>query len=544
MSEIDPQLALATQLASQAGLERLAKLCVGLELVSKTARKNEISTLMRDSGAIGELAAAWITRQTELEASLLQISALTGADAASKLRAAVKLRANAARDALSGRNEAANAEDPEFKPPKKWVWDLIADTEPHSETLIALDKVKGGGIRKSPLNVAKILEFDPRISGRFQLDTFAHRILFDKFELHDADLGEIAYWIGQTYDVDVGQDQVMAALVTISRRHSVHPIRRYLDKLEWDGIERLDSWLKTYAHVDDVDNMAGAYGSKFLISCVARAYEPGCEVHTVLVLAGEQGFGKSSTFKILGGEWFSDTLLKIGEKSAYEDIQGVWIHELAELDSLSKREVTTTNAFITSKGERFRPAYGRTTMFFPRQTVFCGTTNKAEFLRDPAGARRYWIRVVMSPIDLVGLRTARDQLWAEAVAAYRAGVPWHLVDAEIAAQREDAEQYQQSDPWEEQLRLYLEDKNQPVMAEQVLEHAMSIPMSKQDYTMKSRMGGVLRRLGWKSRQIRLTWLKSGSAAGRVTLYATPDRWWLDQGFVRRFVGATIAPRNH
>jgi hypothetical protein len=59
-----------------------------------------------------------------------------------------------------------------------------------------------------------------------------------------------------------------------------------------------------------------AVGSKWLISAVARAMRPGEKVDTVLILEGLQGLGKSSAFRALGVNWFSDTAIDISNKDS------------------------------------------------------------------------------------------------------------------------------------------------------------------------------------------------------------------------------------
>jgi predicted P-loop ATPase len=239
-----------------------------------------------------------------------------------------------------------------------------------------------------------------------------------------------------------------------------------------------------------------AVGARFLISGVARIYQPGCQVDHVLVQEGAQGGGKTSALRVLGGEWFSESLpADLHSKDCCDHLRGKWVVELAELGQIKRSAVETVKAFISRTYERFRPAYGRNEVIYPRQCIFSGTTNKSAYLPDETGNRRFW-PVKVGTIDLESLRRDRDQLWAEAKQRYSAGEKWWLDDDRLiaTAAAEQTERYE-PDPWEEPIRKYLVDKSQVTVGE-ILWRAVFVPVERQRKVEQNRVGEILTNLGW------------------------------------------------
>jgi putative DNA primase/helicase len=185
---------------------------------------------------------------------------------------------------------------------------------------------------------------------------------------------------------------------------------------------------------------------KTLVGAVARVMQPACKFDLVLTLVSQQqGTGKSSFFKALGREWFSDTFMTVQGKEALEQIQGAWIIEMAELAGTRKADVEAVKHFVTKQVDQFRPAYARASETYERQCIFVATTNQRTFLKDATGNRRFL------PIDLQPLKVQDnlplrlfldspsevDQVWAEAFALWREGEqPFLSEEAERIAEEE------------------------------------------------------------------------------------------------------------
>lgn len=285
------------------------------------------------------------------------------------------------------------------------------------------------------------------------------------------------------------------AVQTVARDRSFHPVRQYLESLKWDGVERLDRWLSIYVGAEDTD-YTRAVGARWLVSAVARVYRPGEKAECCLILEGPQGIKKSTTLKTLGGPYFTDELADLGSKDCAMQTRGVWIIELSELDTLSRSEVSRIKTFMSRTTDRFRPPYGKRLIESPRQCIFAGTINHSTYLRDETGARRFW-PVVCGAIEIDRLSRDRDQLWAEAKARFDQGGIWWLETAALiaAAAQEQANRFE-SDPWEELIAPWVENRTSASVSE-TLSCCLDKPRAQWTQVDKNRVARCFRALGWE-----------------------------------------------
>lgn len=345
------------------------------------------------------------------------------------------------------------------------------DEEVDNSWVTQLDANTKGEYENSANNLNVIIQYDQFLKGVFKLNTFDNRRYVtrslpwrkvDTMEpLRDVDYSGVRNYIECVYGI-VSSQKVDDALALEFEKKRFHPITEYLKSLVWDKTQRIDTLLIDYFGADDNAYTRAAI-RKMLCAAVARVFEPGVKFDTALILVGPQETYKSTFIKKLGKHWFSDTFTTVQGKESFEQLQGAWIIEMAELSGLKKAEVETIKHFISKREDQFRPAYGRTVETYKRQCVFFGTTNKDDFLRDPTGNRRFLpidVRpefVTKSvPEDLT--EEEIDQIWAEAYKLYRAGEPLYMTGEEDVIAKIEQHKHSETDERKGVIEEYLNKK--------------------------------------------------------------------------------------
>ena len=306
--------------------------------------------------------------------------------------------------------------------------------------LAELDIDKAGNYNPTIDNLVLIMANDADIKGKLLHNLFDHRDYANGIvpwpsggnrwgklrELTDRDDAGIRHYCEKKYGIFSVSKAKDALDLTLSE-NSFHPIKEYLETLEWDGVQRVDTVFIDSLGAEDCDYIR-AVTRKTLVAAIARIYVPGIKFDNMLTLVGGQGLGKSTVISELAKSWFSDSVGNIHTKEAYENLQGIWIMEWGELTGIKKAEVETVKNFISKPSDRFRVAFGKRSDNFPRQCIFIGSTNEFGFLRDPSGGRRFW------PVDVVRKYIHGslniDQIWAEAKTLFEAGESLHLAEEE------------------------------------------------------------------------------------------------------------------
>ncbi|ADO73923.1 virulence-associated E family protein [Stigmatella aurantiaca] len=344
--------------------------------------------------------------------------------------------------------EVLGSKAPEQPPPDALGLEEDETASANWERELVFNATQEGGkrLRNCEANVFTVLLRSPEWRGVLRFNEVTKRL-----EVEGGPLGMnadpetldvlVANWIQRSGYGQLGlqpkAQTVAPQILAVAKRNSHDPVADFLAGLVWDGKPRLDELLIAYFGAKGDPSYLRAVGAKFAISAVARALRPGCKVDTVLILEGPQGLRKSTAFRILGGQYFSDAPIDVSNKDSAMLASQFWFIELAELSTFRKSEVQALKAFISRTEDTYRPPYGRTNVQTPRRCVFVGTTNDEDYLRDPTGHRRFW-PVKCTSIDTDTLTRDRDQLWAEAVERFHQGETWWLTSEEAAGAEQQA----------------------------------------------------------------------------------------------------------
>ena len=317
----------------------------------------------------------------------------------------------------------------------------LQDTQPSmtvEEVRGSLDLTDNGAIKNSIRNCLTVFQNDPVLQGAVRYNILTERIDIVKplwwskqtATLTDTDLNYLMLYLEDKYSL-TSEKKIQKALSIIADSNKYHPIRDYLNGLEWDGTERIRYALPRFLGAEEGEYTYQAL-RLFMLGAISRVFKPGCKFEVMLCLVGGQGAGKSTFFRLLAvkDEWFSDDLKKIDDDNVYRKLQGHWIIEMSEMMATANaKSIEEIKSFLSRQKEVYKIPYETHPADRPRQCVFGGTSNALDFLPlDRSGNRRF-IPVMVYPEqaevhileDEAASRAYIEQMWAEAMEIYRSG---------------------------------------------------------------------------------------------------------------------------
>lgn len=279
------------------------------------------------------------------------------------------------------------------------------------------------------------------------------------------DLALVRDYVSETYAGRLVTSDVAKLILdrAVSSARPYDGFAEYLDALpRWDGVPRLDRWHAGV--VDDSDDQLAM--RRFVISLVARTRKPGCEVGWIPVLIGAQDTLKTTTLQwLVGGRCYR--MNNLDEPHLMEKLVRYPLVIWDEFHlSQSDRDpyVNRAKALITGSSDMWHENYSTSESEAARMWVMAATTNTFDIPSSMEGTRRFMpVRIASDggPRGVDGSplwRTdaLREQVLAEALAAFEAGEPFTLSDpAGREAQRRSLARVREDAPEAEDIVRFL-----------------------------------------------------------------------------------------
>jgi predicted P-loop ATPase len=316
-------------------------------------------------------------------------------------------------------------------------FDASDDGSPWTDRMLVTER---GGFERVLYNVKLMLENSPKTKGVLRYNEFQQRSEVANsvpWRRADHDLAITDYdTLEMTSYMNEGGLMVSksmvdqgAEVISKKRDNRYDPLKDYLLGLKWDGVGRVDTWLKEIGATSD-EEYCKRVGAVWLIAGVARGLNSeGVKADQMLILEGDQGIRKSTCAKALCpvDEWFTDSVNTFEDNDTILKMQGKWIIEIPELAAFSKNQINQQKAFLSRTHDTMRLAYARFDSTFPRRCIFIGSHNPegdGGYLNDSSGSRRVLPVSMGGDINIEWLEKNRNQLWAEACVRYKSGEKW------------------------------------------------------------------------------------------------------------------------
>jgi predicted P-loop ATPase len=393
---------------------------------------------------------------------------------------------------------------------------------------------KVGAYKNLSSNLDIILQHHPDFRGHIHFNELSRRLdvrggVLGPFE-GSYDVGILQWLERSEFEMELDKGKCGAALIHHARKHRFNPVQDYLESLLWDGKPRLSDVLRKYCGATGRDSYIDDISRKFFISAVARALEPGCQVDTVLVLQGLQGVKKTTFVRAISKGWYTSLSGQVDNKDTRIQSTESWIVEMSELAMLTRGELNKLRGFITDRKDNIRIPYATYHEDFQRRCVFVGTTNSNQPLVDEEGNRRWWV-VSCGRIDIPGLEADVDQIWAEAVACFKAhcaevkrgvaeqemGYRWWFTPQEQLISDEENELFQMENPISMELIAWADQNHGKDMAPMTALDIAKKILRISNETLHRDKEGVLVRIGQACK--RAEWKRIRMGAGRNRYYA-------------------------
>lgn len=318
---------------------------------------------------------------------------------------------------------------PETQEAVKRTMDTMEPAQTPAEIRETLEGTQKGGVKNSIRNCLTVFQRDPLFRGALRLNLLTEQIDIVKplgwertsTTLTDMDMNYLLLYLEENYGL-TSEKKVQSAIKIVANENRYHPVRDYLNSLQWDGTERIRYALHHFLGAD-TDEYTYEALKLFLMGAIRRVFRPGSKFEVMLCLVGGQGAGKSTFFRLLAGrdEWFSDDLKKLDDENVYRKLQGHWIIEMSEMIATANaKSIEEIKSFLSRQKETYKVPYETHPADRLRQCVFGGTTNRQDFMQEDTQAGMIYAYLE----DYTGDRVCSKQLYEEALGNLNSPADW------------------------------------------------------------------------------------------------------------------------
>lgn len=340
--------------------------------------------------------------------------------------------------------------------------------------------------------------------------------------VENQDLSDMLIECNKQSGVNVSVNEIRTVLNSSYIPH-VHPLRDYVNSLDvlsgFDWIEQVASQV-TLKDPSRTELWKRCF-KKWFVAMVASWLDEDVVNHTVLVLIGKQGCGKTTWLEQLlppeirhygckmnsFGDLNKDQRLRLGTYAMLN---------MDEMEAMTKREMNVIKSIITTKVITERRAYRWDDENFARLASFCGSTNSRQFLNDPTGTRR-WLPFEVERIQNPHNRDASTEdiiyrgMYAQAKYLINNHFQYWFDEEEIAELEEHNEEYRLLGTEEELLPLLFtippEDKGVFMPNEEIRTTLVDTFNLKTQVSVE-RVSSIMSRMGFRKATHRINGVKT------------------------------------
>jgi predicted P-loop ATPase len=351
--------------------------------------------------------------------------------------AGIEALRNAVKGVMKQREPTSDAEEPEDAPAP--TTEDAPNEEDWAQRLTWTVRKEGPFLENHRHNAALLLEHGEEWAGTLCLNEANRQVEIrgsppipgpTPRQITDIDFAEIANWFKRQpkqFSLSLPTTDIREAVKVAASHRTFDAIKESLAALpEWDGVPRKRTFLREILKVsadgaegEDISDLIDTVSALTVDSLVTRGMRPGCKLDQVLVLEGKQGRHKTTALQIMSLGHFSSDTIDPNNKDHVLQMNKRLLVELAEMETYSKRDAGEMKAFITRVEDNVREPYGHANITLKRRPVFIGTVNKAQYLQDETGERRYWPVEVGAYIDTNRLAAEWPQIMAEGMHAFK-----------------------------------------------------------------------------------------------------------------------------